>query len=193
MKYFFILAIVFLLLLLLPIKFRIELKIIENKMSIKLSSSYLFGLFSPEIYPKDSKRKKRSSSSNLKAIRNTIKELKYIDLAKYIWNRLHIEKLQSIITIGTTNPFNTSILYGSLWSVKGIGISYLLKKKDINLLDIDIIPCFGKNQLDIDFHCIIKIKMVYIINIWIKLLKSYKGGEKNVRTPNRRVNEIYNE
>ena len=103
MKYFFILAIVFLLLLLLPIKFRIELKIIENKMSIKLSSSYLFGLFSPEIYPKDSKRKKRSSSSNLKAIRNTIKELKYIDLAKYIWNRLHIEKLQSI-TLGTTNP-----------------------------------------------------------------------------------------
>lgn len=195
MKYFYILACtIFLLLLLLPVKFRIRFRFIETKIYLRISSSYLFGFFSPEVYPFDKKYKRKEPNFNgFIASKNIIKELEYIELAKYTWDRLDIERLEIKIGIGSIDPFVTSILYGLLWAIKGISVSYLLMYKEIDILDTDIIPLFEENHLDIRFDCIIKIKMVYIINIWIKLIKLYKGGERNVRTPNRRTNEIYNE
>lgn len=199
MIYFFIilLFLIFLFflifLLLLPVKFRFEFKFIGEEIYFEISSSYLFGVFSPEIYPLDSSKRKKTNYDDSKALKNIIKELQFMEILKYTWEKLEIEKFEFKKTIGSDNPYITSILYGLLWSIEGVGISYLLKTKEINSLDIDIIPIFEENRLDITFDCIIKIKMVYIINIWFRLIKLYKGGGKDVRTSNRRIDEVYNE
>ncbi|NMA86179.1 MAG: DUF2953 domain-containing protein [Tissierellia bacterium] len=193
MIYIIIFLFIFIFLLFLPVKFHIEFKFEESTIYFKISSSYLFGIFSPEIYPLDRKKNNKSSSKNPEVLKNIIKELKTIELLKYIWDRLDIEKLEIKKFIGSRNPYIISILYGLMWSFDGIIFNYILSLKDIEYMDIDIISNFEREELGIDFNCIIKIKMVYIINIWFKLIKSHKGGEKNVGTSNRRINEIYNE
>ncbi len=195
MKYFFILIpAIFILLLILPVRFRFEYTLIENEMYFKISSSYLFGIFSPEFYPLDKKNKsKKSNFKDFKAFKNIIRELEYMELIKYIWNKLNIEKIEFKTIIGSIDPFISVILYGLLWNIVGNIIGYLSMYKSIEELDIDVLPVFEENRLDIKFHCIIKIKIVYIINTWIKLIKLYKGGVKNVRTSNRRIDESYNE
>ena len=193
MIYFIIFLFVLIFLISLPIKFKIEFKFEGNTIYFKISSSYLFGIFSPEIYPLDRKKSNKSSFKNLKSSKNVAKGIKTIDLLKYTWDRLEIEKLEFKKSIGSRNPYLISILYGLIWSFDGIIFNYLLNIKDIKYMDIDTIPNFEREELEIEFNCIIKIKMVYIINIWFKLIKLYKGGEKNVGASNRRINESYNE
>ena len=195
MKYFLILIpIIFIILLILPVKIRFKYTLIGNKMYFKISFSYLLGIFSPELYPLEKKNKtKKSNSKDFKTFKNIVKELEYVELMKYIWNKLKIEKLEFETTIGTTNPFVSAMLYGLVWNIVGTITGYLFMYKNIEKLDIDILPIFEENRLDIKFDCIIKIKIVHIINTLIKSIKLYKGGVKNVRTSNRRINEIYNE
>lgn len=195
MKYLLVLIpAILIILLILPVKFRFEYTLIESEMHFKISSSYLLGIFSPEFNPLDRKKKsKKSNSKPLKSFKNIIKGLDYMELIKYIWNKLNIEKLEFKTKIGSTNPFISAMLYGLVWNIVGTSIGCLSMYKNIDNLDIDVLPAFEENNLDIKFDCIIKIRIVYIINTWIKLIKLYKGGVKNVRTSNRRTNESYND
>lgn len=112
MKYFFILIpAIFILLLILPVRFRFEYTLIENEMYFKISSSYLFGIFSPEFYPLDKKNKsKKSNFKDFKAFKNIIRELEYMELIKYIWNKLNIEKIEFKTIIGSIDPDRKSVV-----------------------------------------------------------------------------------
>ena len=179
------------LLLFLSVKF--EIKFVYNNGSNKLniSTSYLFSLFKPELYPFDKKRyRKFKKNRDSKLI---IKNLRYRKLINYIWDKSVFKQINWSTKIGFTDAALVGIVYGTVWGFKSILISLILRSKEIKSIDIDVIPIFNENQLDIRFNCIIKIRMVYIIIVWIWFLKLYKGGEEVDRTSNRRVNENYNE
>ncbi len=179
------------LLLFLSVKF--EIKFVYNNGSNKLniSTSYLFSLFKPELYPFDKKRyRKLKKNKDSKLI---IKNLRYRKLINYIWDKSVFKQINWSTKIGFTDAALVGIVYGTVWGFKSILISLILRSKEIKSIDIDVIPIFNENQLDIRFNCIIKIRMVYIIIVWIWFLKLYKGGEEVDRTSNRRVNENYNE
>lgn len=195
MKYLlFLIVVIMILLLMLPMKFRFQYSLIGSKMNFNISSSYLFGIFSPKINPLDEKnKKKKKNSKDLGAFKNILKGLDYTELIDYIWDRLYIKKLHFKSTIGSDSPFIGALLYGLLWNIIGILTGYLSVYKDIEDFDVNILSTFENNCLNVEFDCIIKIKMVYIINIWIRLIKLYRGGVRNVRTSNRRINASYND
>lgn len=192
MKYLLI-SIPFILILLLILSVKFEIKFIYNNgcSQLNISTSYLFGLFKPELYPFDKKKHgKFKKNGNLKLI---IKNLRYRKLINYMWDKSVFKEINWNTKIGLVDAALVGIIYGIIWSFKSTLFSLILRSKEIESIHIDVIPVFNENQLDIRFNCIIKIRMVYIITVWIWLLKLYKGGEEIDRTSNRRVNENYNE
>lgn len=183
MKYLLVLILftllLFLILLLLPVRFTFEFTYGANVIDLNISISYLFGFFSPEIYPFDKNIVKRR--------KNSFKQVYSRELFDYIWDKLIFKQLEWKTRIGSKDAFLTAIMYGSMWSIKNILTSIILTKKEIERLDINVEAEFNEEKLDIFFNCIIKIRMVYIINIWIRLIKIRKGGDYNVRTSNRRA------
>lgn len=192
MKYLLI-SIPFILILLLILSVKFEIKFIYNNgcSQLNISTSYLFGLFKPELYPFDKKKHgKFKKNRNLKLI---IKNLRHRKLINYMWDKSVFKEINWSTKIGLADAALVGIIYGIIWSFKSTLFSLILRSKEIESIHIDVIPVFNENQLDIRFNCIIKIRMVYIITVWIWLLKLYKGGEEIDRTSNRRVNENYNE
>ena len=192
MKYLLI-SIPFILILLLFLSVKFEIKFIYNNgcSRLNISTYYLFGLIKPELYPFDKKR-----YSNFKENRDSkaiIKKLYYKKLINYIWDKSVFKEINWKTKIGLTDAALVGIVYGVVWGLKSTLLGLVLRSKEIESIHIDVIPVFNENQLDIRFNCIIKIRMVYIINVWILLLKLYKGGEEVDRASNRRLNENYNE
>jgi hypothetical protein len=193
MKYLLVLIpIFFFSLLYLPVKFEIKYTYSSDNSRLNISTSYLFGLFKPELYPFDKNKRENNKFNTLNSIKPIIKDSQYRRLIDYIWDKSIFENISWNTKIGLTDAFLVSIIYGILWNFKSIIVSFILTNKKIDNIDIDVTPIFNENQLDISFVCIIKIKMVYIITVWIRSLKLYKGGEENDRASNRRVNENYN-
>ena len=193
MKYLLVLIpIFFFFLLYLPVKFEIKYTYSSDNSRLDISTSYLFGLFKPELYPFDKNKRENNKFNTLNSIKPIIKDSQYRRLIDYIWDKSIFEEISWNTKIGLTDAFLVSIVYGILWSLKSIIVSFILTNKEIDNIDIDVTPIFNENQLDISFVCIIKIKMVYIITVWIRSLKLYKGREENDRASNRRVNENYN-
>ncbi|GEM_PF-664390 len=184
-------------LLIMPMKLEISYVFHNGKSSFDISTSYLFGLIRPEIQPFDNKKEDKQTEKENKQMEDKSKGLrKYSDyriIIDYIWEKIVIEKFKWETDIGLQEPYYLSILYGFLWAIKSFIISYIMSKKEIDDMAINITPIYNTNKIATRFNCIIKIRMVYIINIWIRILKSYKGGEGNVRSSNRRLNENYNE
>lgn len=195
MKYLLIsLLFIIICFLLLSVKFKITYMYNNNHSNLKISTLYLFGLFKPELYPFDKKKKSKDIKSNtFIKFRSFLKDPQYKRLIDYIRNKSIFQKVTWITKIGLEDVLLVGIIYGIIWACKSMIINFILTNKEINYIDIDVVPIFNKNQLDISLDCIIKIRMVYIITIWIWFLKLNKGGEKNDRTSNRRLNENYNE
>lgn len=195
MRWFLITAVIILGILLILlfsyVKFNIKYKFNGNS-ELRVNIEYLYGLLKPEIIPFDNKE--NTTKKDKKKNENKLSPIaQYKGLISYIFDRIVIEKLNWQTNIGYADAFSLSIIYGILWWFKSIIIGILMSYKDIKSVNIKVIPLFNTNQIDISFDCIIKIRMVYIINIWIRLLKLYKGGEGNDRSSNRRFNENYNE
>lgn len=197
---------VIVLLLLIPVEFRILYILDNGKSSIKISTAYLFGLIKPELQPFDNKNdnKKRDESKEKYKERNNklkkerkqkgLKKLtKYRELIDYITKKVKIREFKWETKLGLSEPHYLSILYGFMWSIKSLFVGYLLSKKEVGNIKINILPIYNSNTFRTQFNCIINIRMVYIINIWIWLIKLYKGGDKNDRPSNRSLNENYNE
>ncbi|MCF6465111.1 DUF2953 domain-containing protein [Clostridium sp. Cult2] len=195
MRYFIILTLfIIIILLILPIEFIVEYKYTGGYSKLNVRTSYLFGLLKPEIYPFDKEKKSRHVNTGFIARITSIQDdnrfKKFVDI---IWNKLVIKEINWETKIGFKDAYFVGIISGSLWCFKSIITSFLMSKKEIKNLYYNVIPIFDENYLDILFDCIIKIRMVYIITVWIWLLKLKKGGEKGGRTSNRRFNENYNE
>ena len=195
MRYFLTsILIVTIVLLILPIKFKIKYKYKNGDSRLNITTSYIFGLLKPEIYPFDKERRSRKYQTEGKdRIKSIYKDSGYKKFIQIIWEKLILEQILWETKIGFEEAFLVGIISGSLWYFKSIIISLLLAKKDVKKLSYNVKPIFNQNQLDIQFNCIIKIRMVYIITVWIWIIRLNKGGEKFGRTSNRRSNENYYE
>lgn len=186
MEYIFLLAIIIILILLFaPMKIKIEYIGSNGKSQLNIFTYYLFGLFNPEIYPFDKREDKKhghtSLLNKLKSINRDPKKKKYFH---YIWDKLIFKSISWETKIGIRDPALLGIVYGFIWNLKSTIIGFLSSKKSIRIISIDVVPIFEEDKLDIRFDCIIKIRMVYIIIIWLWIKKIIKGGDEIVRASN---------
>ncbi|CCQ92660.1 membrane hypothetical protein [[Clostridium] ultunense Esp] len=181
-------------LLIMPMEFKIIYNYIEGSSRLNITTSYLFGIFKPEFYPFDKEKKDRNYKTGfLDRIKSIHKDDQYKEFIDMIWEKLVIKRVNWETKIGFEDAFYVGTIIGSLWFLKSLIVGFLLSKKEVEDLNYNVIPIFNKNQLEIIFDCIIKIRMVYIIIVWIWQRKTNKGGEVIGRTSNRRFNENYNE
>ncbi len=73
-------------------------------------------------------------------------------------------KFTWITRFGTGNPVSTATIYGVLWGAKSSLLGYLHRKIKFDLRpDIQVIPDFQNLRLDLNFDCIFRVKLGYII------------------------------
>lgn len=189
-----VVPVIMIILLIMPMEFKIIYNYIEGSSRLNINTSYLFGIFKPELYPFDKEKKDRNYKTGfLDRIKSIHMDDQYKEFIDMIWEKLVIKRVNWETKIGFEDAFYVATIIGSLWFLKSLIIGFLLSNKEVEDLSYNVIPIFNKNQLEIIFDCIIKIRMVYIIIVWIWLKKINKGGEVIGRTSNRRFNENYNE
>ncbi|WIV10969.1 DUF2953 domain-containing protein [Proteiniborus sp. MB09-C3] len=117
--------------------------------------------------------------NNIKKYSNTFNKIIH-----YILKKIHINSLSLSTTIGLGDAALTGIAYGVLWTIIGTLLNILLNYKeikDIKDMNISIYPNFNESILEVDFFCIIKLKIVHIIIAGFKGIKVFiKGGVLNV-------------
>lgn len=179
------------------IKINIIYVFLNGKSKFKVSTSYFFGLIKPEVFPDEDNHKENNRSDKEKKSENNAfsasKYMEYMDIFQYFMDKVIVEDLNWRTKVGYKDPFYLSLIYGGIWWIKSLFNSFLLSKKDIDNIKIEVVPYYNSNLTDIRFNCIIKIRIAYIINIWIRFLKINKGGANNDRTSHRRSNENNNE
>ena len=129
--------------------------------------------------------------------RRFIKNIDFFEISKEIRNfnekkgniKYKVEKLNLILKVGTEDISITSILV----FLSSILISYILtntiEKYDKQKQKYKINAIYSnKNLIDLKLNCIIKVKMVHIINV-IYIVWKKRGGRKNERSSNRRFND----
>lgn len=137
-----------------------------------------------------------SNSKVIKKIEIKAKEsikydLNFLKLLKYI--KINIEKFNLKLDIGTINVLLNSSIVFIISTAISIFIPHFIKNKNYEDIYYKIQPINkNKNLIDLKFNCIIKLKMVHIINILYMYL-SKKGGDKIDGTSNRRSYDNSNE
>lgn len=136
------------------------------------------------------------NSKIIKTIKNKAQQsikvdLEILKLVKYI--KIDIEKLNFKLDIGTYDVLlNTSIVF-IISTVISILVPHLVDNKNYKNIYYKILPINkNKNLIDLKLNCIIKLKMVHIINILYMYL-SKKGGDRFDGTSNRRAYDNCNE
>ncbi len=113
---------------------------------------------------------------------------RYLFVVEDLERRGYFTKFTWVTRFGTGNPVSTATVYGVLWGVKSSLLSYLHRKtKFVVRPDIQIIPDFQNSRLDLNFDCIFRVKLGYIIiaafiaNFRYRMMK---GGIGFGRSPN---------
>lgn len=125
--------------------------------------------------------------------------LERIDIKKleqdFRWDDLKIlSKLHPIISyfnlqakIGLQTPITTAFLVASSSSIISIILSHFVKKWNSQDYQYRIEPIFlSKNLYQIQWNCIIELKMVHIINVLYIFVKKGKSDKNESRTSNRK-------
>lgn len=106
---------------------------------------------------------------------------------------LKIKDFNLYVKIGTDDPADTALIYGALWSIAGALSTYFFSRYKPKNKKISIVADFNKETFNVVFNCIFNIRIVNIIRVGIIFLKWYiknrKGGDKNVKSSNRRTYE----
>lgn len=96
-----------------------------------------------------------------------------IPVLKYLRTRLSIKDISIKLNIGTGDAAETGIIYGLAWMIIG-GVFTLLRSFKIkNEPEISVIPVFDKIQTNVDFNCIIRMKLGHIINAGIRSMNPF--------------------
>lgn len=169
-----------------PLKVKLYFEFVD-KTIYKIEFTYLFGIIRKKIDSTDKRVKKTSLTKKEKLKINLIEE------AKYFIEKGKITKLYLNLNIGFSDPSILAIIVGLLWSIISLAVGYLTNIKEIKRINLNVTPALGKDVFQLYFLCIIKVNLVYIITAYIRILKENKGGDSIARTPNRRLNENYNE
>lgn len=126
-----------------------------------------------KLIKQDSKTKKE------KKFFNKIKKRKELifNFIKSLWKLIRIEKIVWNTKLGANDACLTGIITGILYTFKYSIIGALVNNKEVNYIQTKVEPCFNSYVFQMDFNCIIRCKLVYIIIAGIKGLKFVKGGE----------------
>ncbi len=99
-------------------------------------------------------------------------------MTRYLKNKMQIIKIIWKTSIGFENAAITGLISGGLWSIKSCILAYILNDKKVRDVNLNVIPHYNKNVFETYIHCIIKLKLVYIIIAGLNGLKvKLKGGE----------------
>ena len=93
-------------------------------------------------------------------------------------NMMTCEKFRWSTRIGFEDAATTGIFTGYLWLLKSLILNFFSNQVTMKTNPlIHVIPVFGKNNLDIHFECILKIRVGHVINAGYYLMKLMpKGG-----------------
>ncbi|SDK49852.1 DUF2953 domain-containing protein [Natronincola ferrireducens] len=110
---------------------------------------------------------------------------RYWKVYQYINRKIIIHQIQWCTEIGLEDAAVTAIASGFLWAIKSNIIVFLKTGFTLKDIQINVIPCYASEKLTTTFHCIVTLKIGYIINAGIKmLLIKLKGGGKFERASN---------
>ena len=101
--------------------------------------------------------------------------------------KIKLDEFHLILQIGTEDVIITSAIVTGIASILGIILAKLIKNYNDEKYRYEIMPVYkNKNMVKLSFDCIIKVKMIHIINIIYRLNKKEKKGVKEYeRTSNR--------
>lgn len=97
---------------------------------------------------------------------------KYYPVIKYLLRKVQLHRLQWKTEIGTEDPFNTCILLGMVWALKGnlLAAFYRLLNRGGARPLVAVTPSFEKSCLRTSLDCIIEVRIGYIIFTGFKAL-----------------------
>lgn len=116
------------------------------------------------------------SFGEIKNLTNLLLKYKevYRDVIQYMLKALKIEKLDIYVRSGVNDASMTALIYGFINSFIGTIISIISRKMDIKKVNINTVPDFNRNIVDINFNCIIIFNLVNIIIVKYKFFKIKK-------------------
>ncbi len=164
-----IILVLFLLLLFAPIK-----------VVLKKDDFYIQVLF---IKVRKSSKKQKKSQNPPEEKKNLVSHVKKIItfsedikiLAEYISDRCIVfETLFLSIDFGTGDAAHTGMLTGALNGVVYTALSAIHHNTTVKKWDIKITPDFEREKFDIQYLCIVKLRVIHIISIGIKALGLYR-------------------
>lgn len=121
-------------------------------------------------------KKIKGNLPSKKEIKNVIKRM-----------NINLDEFHLILKVGTEDVIITSAIVTEIASILGIVLAKLIKNYNDEKYRYEIIPVYkNKNMVNLSFDCIIKVKMIHIINIIYTLLNKRKEKIKHERTSNRR-------
>lgn len=101
--------------------------------------------------------------------------------------KIKLDEFHLILQIGTEDVIITSAIVTGIASILGIMLAKLIKNYNDEKYRYEIMPVYkNKNMVKLSFDCIIKVKMIHIINIIYTLASKRKEKMKYERTSNRR-------
>ena len=140
------------------------------------------------------KLKEQSKNLNPNEIIKLINDLKqlYFKKTRYILRKaIVILDFKLRLEEGTGDASHTALLYGFLWNIVGVITSLLFNEFKTENKHIDIKTNFNEKTIKADFNCILSVKIGNIILVGIIflkwLIKNIKGGDKFVKSSNRRT------
>ena len=125
----------------------------------------------------DNRRIEKDIYQDRNIIKNVIKKL-----------QINLEYLNLDLKLGTEFILLTSMIIITISTIFPMIANNFIKKYDSKKYNYKFTPIYNKNDIKLQLHCIINIKMVHIINVIISIIFK-KGVFKNVRTSNTRFND----
>lgn len=123
--------------------------------------------------PSENSKPKRNTTAYIKKIITFSDDIKM--LAEYTADRcLTFENLSLTIDFGTGDAAHTGVLTGALNGVVYTALSVLHHKTTVKKWDININPDFERENFNIQYLCIVRVRIIHIISIGLKALKLYK-------------------
>lgn len=158
----------------------------ETKADIKYKDKKLFlviknGFIKIKISPKSSKvnkieeeksnEKESEAERKIGSVKKNYKE--YKELINVFLNtmrfRIKIDSLSLSLAYGTGDAASTGILYGVVWSLISGAYNLLSGFFDFEFPKVEITPDFQQSKFDLAFSGILRVRLVHIINAFIKM------------------------
>ncbi len=199
MYIFIVLTIFFILLLLLPTKFKISFYYDSNATDFHFGISSLFGLlkYNYKISLVDALEKIVKNYPNKQDNKRLMARAKYLfpKVKEFLFKHVKIYETRLKIGIGLDDAFVSAITISFISIISGSFFSYLNKKMFFSMTEMQMLPLYNSVRLSINGSCIIQTKLGNIISIIIKTLKDKpkRGCENDGTTDSKSYENYYGE